>query len=484
MKLFSLIVLTFFGQMLIAQTFTEVTPTIPFDGVSVSSIAFSDVDGDGDQDLLITGANNSGNAISNLHINDGVGNFTLKTGTTIESVYSSSIAFADIDGDNDQDLLITGVNNSFTRIAKLYTNDGTGNFTEVMNTSFPGVSNGSIAFADVDGDNDQDVLITGVDNAVNSIAKLYMNDGTGSFTLKAGTPFEVVWSNSIAFADVDGDGDQDVLITGRNNSFTETTKMYINGGTGNYTFAGSVLFDGVSNGSVAFSDIDGDNDQDVLITGYSNASASLTALYTNDGAGVFTKVASTSLEDVSGSSIAFADVNGDNNQDVLITGGNNTGDYVTKLYTNGGTGNFTEVTSLPFENVLLGSVALADVNGDGSQDVFITGENSVGFRISKLYTNDMVSSIGHVVEELPFDFTLYPNPAEVDNIQVSYSSEANGSLAVKVFDLTGRLVKQQENRLEVGEQTFSIDIASLAKGAYFIELNDGKRKGTRRLMVL
>jgi predicted nucleotidyltransferase len=89
-----------------------------------------------------------------------MGSFSEVTGTPFEGVAISSIAFADVDGDNDQDVLITGLNNSF-RISKLYTNDGMGNFSEMTGTPFEGVADGSIAFADVDGDNDQDVLITG-----------------------------------------------------------------------------------------------------------------------------------------------------------------------------------------------------------------------------------------------------------------------------------------------------------------------------------
>jgi hypothetical protein len=92
-------------------------------------------------------------------------NFTEVTGTPFTGVAQSSIAFADVDGDNDLDVLITGLNfmgqPPGVRISKLYTNDGVGNFTEVFGTPFAGVEEGSIAFADVDGDNDQDVLITG-----------------------------------------------------------------------------------------------------------------------------------------------------------------------------------------------------------------------------------------------------------------------------------------------------------------------------------
>lgn len=43
-------------QVLFAQTFTEVPQSPPFEGVFFSSIAFADVDADNDQDILITGA--------------------------------------------------------------------------------------------------------------------------------------------------------------------------------------------------------------------------------------------------------------------------------------------------------------------------------------------------------------------------------------------------------------------------------------------
>ena len=91
-------------------------------------------------------------------------------------VENSSIAFADVDGDGDKDVLITGTDNSNprNRIAKLYTNDGSGNFTEVTSTPFDGVAGPSV-FADMDGDGDLDLLISGETNERISINKLYRN---------------------------------------------------------------------------------------------------------------------------------------------------------------------------------------------------------------------------------------------------------------------------------------------------------------------
>ncbi|GAG92037.1 unnamed protein product, partial [marine sediment metagenome] len=187
-----------------------------------------------------------------------------------DGVYSGSIAFADVDNDNDQDVLITGFTywNYQLPIAKLYTNDGNGNYTEVMETPIEGVGGGSIAFADTDNDGDQDVLITGEDIEYYVTAKLYTNDGNGNFEKVYGTTFERVWLSSIAFADIDNDNDQDVLITGRPYPLNQgISKLYINEGNNIFEEILDTPFDGVWLGSIAFADVDNDNDQDVLITG-------------------------------------------------------------------------------------------------------------------------------------------------------------------------------------------------------------------------
>ncbi|GHA45737.1 hypothetical protein GCM10007103_28560 [Salinimicrobium marinum] len=372
-----------------AGNYVEPTGTF-FPGVQNSSIAFADIDGDNDQDVLITGHDNSYNRIGKLYKNDGFGNYSIVTGTSFAEVENGSIAFADVDGDGDQDVLITGMDNSNNRIANLYKNDGSGHYSEVMGTPFTGVQNSSMAFADVDGDGDQDVLITGaVSNLTSSVSsKLYKNDGLGNFSEVTGTPFEGVQDGSMAFADVDGDGDQDVLITGRSTPYSNViTKLYKNNGVGNYTEVTGAPFTGMYNGSVALADIDGDNDQDVLITGYNNTSyRPIAKLYKNDGAGNYSEVTGMPFTGVQNSSLGFADVDGDGFQDVMITGSNDSYNPITKLYKNDGTGNYTEVLGLPFKGVHYGSIAFADIDRDNDKDVLIIGTTENG-SISTLYRN-------------------------------------------------------------------------------------------------
>ncbi len=478
--LFLFLVLT---QILSAQTFTEVLQLTPFDGVGLSSIAISDVNGDGHKDVLITGQNSSFGRISKLYTNDGMGNFTEMTGTPFDGVERSSIAFSDVNSDGHKDVLITGQNSSFGRISKLYTNDGMGNFTEMTGTPFDSVSKSSIAFSDVNGDGHEDVLVTGQATSGERISKLYTNDGTGNFTEMTGTPFADVWYSSIAFSDVNGDGHKDVLITGQGSSGI-ISKLYTNDGTGNFTEMMGTPFIGVWYSSIAFSDVNGDGHEDVLITGESSPSGIISKLYTNDGTGNFTEMTGTPFEGVWYSSIAFSDVNGDGYEDVLITGQTTSGERISKLYINDGKGNFTEMMGTPFVGVARSSIAFSDVNGDGHEDVLITGQTTSGERISKLYTNDgMVNSTDDLILGFDLEFTLHPNPSTSNFLNVRFHSVENGFAMLKVYDLHGRLLSQQKESTAIGQQTFSIDIASLPSGRYFIQIDNDKRKGIAKFMI-
>ncbi|WP_020568524.1 T9SS type A sorting domain-containing protein [Neolewinella persica] len=449
----------------------------PFDGVTSGSVTFADVDDDGDKDVLITGVNGSDERIAKLYTNVD-GNFTEVVDTPFDGVMWSSVAFSDVDDDGDNDVLITGYKEAFDIIAKLYINTE-GRFTEAVGTPFEGVGYSSVAFSDVDGDGDSDVLITGRNISSEPITKLYAND-RGSFTEVASTPFEGVESGSVAFADVDGDGDQDVLITGKNSSDEPVAKLYTNA-EGRFTEVTGTPFDGVAYGSVAFSDVDGDGDQDLLVTGNKGSFAPITKLYTNIEGG-FTEVADTPLEGVFLSSVAFSDVDGDGDNDVLITGLSVSSERITKLYTNVG-GNFTELAGTPFDGLVASSVAFSDIDGDGDNDVLITGEKGFGVKIAKLYTNDgLTSSRDNLVSANSFEFTLYPNPIKADNLNIRYHSGGSGSVTIKVFDLYGRLLKQQL-RSAVGQQIFSVNIASLKKGSYFIQLDDGTARSVRKFLV-
>lgn len=367
--------------------FTEVSGT-PFEGVSVGSSAFADIDGDGYEDLLVTGYTNNNQRLSKLYKNNGSGVFSEVPGTPFDPVSFSTVTFIDIDNDSDQDVLIIGYTSSNQRISKLYLNDGTGTFSLVAGTPFEGVSFGAIAFADINNDGNQDILITGENTAEQPIAKLYTNNGSGSFTEVTGLPFEGVYNSAVAFSDIDNDGDPDVIITGKKNYTQDISKLYRNNGNGSFTVIASPAFDGMSLGSVAFADIDNDSDPDLLLIGHSPYTSTLIAkLYTNNGTGGYTELNHQVLTGVKNGAITFIDVDNDGDQDLLATGLNALNKGSSKLYTNNGDGTFID-TSAPFIDLSYSAIAFADVDNDGDEDVLVTGTSNFNEGITALYLND------------------------------------------------------------------------------------------------
>lgn len=191
-----------------------------------------------------------------------------------------AVAFADIDADNDLDLIITGKNvnnNAFTRI---YKNDASGNFTWDNAQSIWNTSNGDVNFADVDGDNDLDLLISGSGKTL-----LYLMDNNGIFSFNSssifnGSGIHDLENSSIDFGDFDNDGDLDVITCGRKSNFTTLlTRLYLNDGNGAFNLDSVNSFQGLQYSDVVFADIDGDNDLDILVAGLNASSETATKLY-------------------------------------------------------------------------------------------------------------------------------------------------------------------------------------------------------------
>ena len=355
------------------------------------TLSFFDVDGDDDQDLIITGKNVSNFVKTTLYINDGDGNFTEKSNPIIEGVQNNSLSISDVDGDGDSDFLITGLNNANSKISKLFINDGKGNFTWKKSSTFEGVELGFAAFSDVDNDSDMDVLITGQDKTKKRISKLYINDGEGNFIEKIDSQLEGIAYSSISFADIDGDKDDDLVMTGKDNLDSTLTKFYTNDGNGNFVENFNILFDKISNGFVEFIDFDNNGYKDLILIGQLSTGLKSSQVFVNYGEGKFIEATGVEFKNVYYSAIAFSDVDNDGDDDVIITGqalyedddDDEIVDHKSRLYINLGKWNFKEKKGLPFIQVYDGAVAFSDIDNDGDNDLLISGN-----RLSKLYIND------------------------------------------------------------------------------------------------
>ncbi|MCF3586289.1 FG-GAP repeat domain-containing protein [Planktothrix agardhii] len=442
-------------------SFTEDT-SISLAGVVQSSVAWADYNGDGKPDFLLTGLDNSDNYISKLYKNTGSG-FTEDTTISLPGVGGSSVAWADYNGDGKPDFLLTGFG-SFGRISKLYKNTGSG-FTEDTSVSLPGVYWGSVAWADYNGDGKPDFLLTGYDgNSYNEISKLYKNTGSG-FTEDTTISLPGVWASSVAWADYNGDGKPDLLLTGEDGlySYNRISKLYKNTGNG-FTEDTSVSLPGVYWSSVAWADYNGDGKQDFLLTGWDNSDNKISKLYKNTGNG-FTEDTSVFLPGVGDSSLAWADYNGDGKQDFLLTGGDNSGYRISKLYKNTGSG-FSEDTSISLPGVAWGSVAWADYNGDGKQYFLLTGWDNSSSSISKLYKNTTSTSAKISIKDTQIiegdngkklaKFTVSLNTKVNQKVEVSYATTNGTAKAGEDYQRTnGKLTfKPGETRKTINVPVF------------------------------
>jgi len=354
----------------------------PFPGLGNSSIAIADIDGDNDQDIFISGSNEDDVPTSQLYFNDGSGIFTLGISSAISNIQNSSVAFKDVDNDNDQDLFIAG-NDGENSISELYLNDGMGNFSISNDSNFTGLENGAVVFSDIDSDDDFDLFISG-DNSGEAVTQLYTNDGLGNFSLVTETPFQALSSSSIACADIDDDADQDLIISGNNGS-SPSTEIYLNDGEGGFFLDATSNLVQLDQGSIAFSDVDGDDDADLVIVGHDGVELQ-SKLYINDS-GYF-REARLSLFSIRDGESAFSDIDNDGDLDLLVTGRTLSYQGFTQLFKNDGEGVFTPVEDNPFSVVTNGNLAFADVDADGDEDVLMIGRLPDYTRVSELYLND------------------------------------------------------------------------------------------------
>lgn len=403
------IALLFLGPNLLGQTL-KFTPQLPlppapqifadFRNIEDGSVDYADVDNDNDMDIIVSGYTYNGSPFETtiLYINDGNGNFLPSNSSSFDGVRTGDVVFADIDNDNDPDILLTGWIWPSQYLAKLYKNDGNGNFTLIQGNTFIGVKESSATFADVDGDLDLDVLITGVDSSGSKRTDLYLNDSVGVFSNSTST-FPGLNFASCDFADVDNDNDLDFILTGLNNSIQPINSLYLNDGLGNFSTSPNPVLVPVYYGSVAFADIDNDSDMDLFVCGTTlNLSAPSSQLYLNNGSGSFLALAST-ITNIGESDAAFGDINNDGSLDLLISGFNSSlaNPRKSRLYLGNGAGGFSLLPA-PFNKVKNSAIALVDIEGDNDLDVFITGELSATESSSELFVNNGDSTFSKVIQ--------------------------------------------------------------------------------------
>jgi enediyne biosynthesis protein E4 len=213
---------------------------------------FFDADKDGDQDLYVGAGGNfvpifsSREYLHRLYINDGKGNFELQqNGFPVNETNVGAVAANDIDGDGDIDLFIGGrsVPQQYGSSPRSYImiNDGKGHFTDATKTICPALQYPGMVTAakwvNLLGDAQPELLVVGEWMAPLMLTKKdqQLVEAPHNLADKFG------WWQCVETADMDGDGDKDLIIGNIGENFylkpdsLHPAKLFLNDFDGNGT---------------------------------------------------------------------------------------------------------------------------------------------------------------------------------------------------------------------------------------------------------
>jgi hypothetical protein len=357
------------------------------------SVAFGDLDGDGDLDALVGNGHTDDTGWPNsVWLNDGTGRFT-DSGQELGESYESthSVALVDLDGDGNLDAVF---GNDWTYT--VWRNNGQGQFSRITGLSITysdsvdGHSSGyfgGMAVGDVNGDgfadvvagsccrsewvayNDQGETGRGIND---SYTLVFLGTGDGRF----GYSSQRLGNDStggVALGDLNGDGHLDLFVANlrafEQGSYQE--QVWLNDGSGVFVDSGQRL--GESNASaVALGDLDGDGDLDAYVgTIYyprkprdvTNDASRLDLVWLNDGSGNFTPGPAVGAA-IDTSAVVLVDLDSDGDLDALVSGRSET-----LILWNDGRGGFMH-TSEPFKPGRDYAYQVVDVDSDGLPDIF------------------------------------------------------------------------------------------------------------------
>ena len=404
--------------------------------VSPASVTTGDLNGDGKADIIITYVNNDrpGGSVAVL-LSKSDGTFDQKREySTGYYTYPSAVTTADVDGDGQTDLVVTGAD-SFSNRGKvsIWLNNDEGVFTSAADYAIPNSAQ-LVMVTDLNSDGMVDIVTKdlSVDSTGSYSISVLMNKGDGTFTPKTDYPLTGD-IRSIAVIDLNGDDKADLIVTGMDYStFHSKLSVLMNNGDGTFGPQKDYAMDGSLN-AVTTADLNGDDKADLIVTGmdYSTFHSKLSVLM-NNGDGSFAPqqeyAIATNIQ-----SVTVNDLNGDGNADIIVTGSydyyNNTSKVSVLL--NKGDGSFAQKTDYAIDGSLN---TVTDLNGDGKADLIVRGmnhSNNIG-KVSVLLNNgdgtftfETEYAIATIIQSLTISDLNSDGDADIIVMGMDYSNNTN-----------------------------------------------------------
>ncbi len=435
-----------------AQEFTEHLIDNNYNSWSTMAI-----DMDNDDDIDIVGSSRFGNKVAWWE-NDGSENFTEHI-ISNTAWYAMGVSAADMDADEDIDVVCAAQE---ANAVLWWENDGNQNF--VQHNASTIVSPSYIYLTDVDSDEDMDILVAACEDNSNKILWLE-NTGQYSFTTYI---IKENWdhANSVYAADMDSDGDMDILGTAsfRTAPANGEITWFENDGDQNFTEINIINNYGRPSCAIA-TDIDNDGDTDVIA---SVCILHRIILLENDGLQNFT-TSNVTTSFFRPHSVFASDMDNDGDKDILGAAINAN---QIAWFENENNSFIKHIISSTFEGATC--VYAKDIDSDGDQDVL--GAAQFNDQIA-WWESDLITSIADQLSLFSNDnvsFSCYPNPFnEQTSIHLNLVKE--DVISVNILSSSGSELKSLlSKRLIKGEYTVTWDGSDqynnhLPPGTYFVE---------------
>ncbi|HWZ81502.1 MAG TPA: FG-GAP-like repeat-containing protein [Terriglobales bacterium] len=340
-----------------------------------NALAVGDLNGDGKPDLALEANETTGGGISIL-LNNGTGGFGTATyyPVAISGVFAGGgIAIGDVNGDKKPDVVV----GSASATAIVYLNSGTGTFT-VKGTvgSVPLNGTNNVVLADINNDKKLDIIVP---DGAGDVFTFY---GTGKGTFTAGPAYPLQDCNDcsnflVALGDFNGDGTLDLL---ESNGFNTNT---VSLGRGDGTFQTTQLYDYTATAqadNLVTADFNGDGFPDIAQSVAGTGVSGKIGINLGSSHGVLGKTSYATASTCSANFVwwvATGDVNGDGKADLVATlngnGGAGCQTNTVAVMLGLGTGKFKTAAYYATGSTAQEEVVyLVDVNGDGKLDI-VTG---------------------------------------------------------------------------------------------------------------
>jgi Cadherin domain/FG-GAP-like repeat/NHL repeat/Calx-beta domain len=394
----------------------------PFVGLGNGAVAWGDYDRDGDQDVAVMGESATTGAVTSIYQNN-KGVFK-NINQNIAFLTDGDLSWVDINKDGFIDLVVSGYNNKPQ--THLYLNVNGEYFDATNDYGLPQLYSSKMAWGDLDNDGDIDLAISGLDekdqfqfylcfkedgkdNFIIENGNLSANGGMMMNTNGANQGAQGFINGDLKIVDYDLDGDNDIIYSGQASSGTSVGGLWLNtyiptpvstnnnnnNNNGNYTpiqwnLLNSSLvvanFGANAQRKLTVLNSGEDDKGNIILTTNNGPALGINTVWDN----VAQKWVTTSqygFPVLKNGEIAVGDFNNDGKDDLVFTGEDSKGVPQTKLFIQTAEGGF-KASPIELKGLRNSTADWVDYDTDGDLDLFITGLDDKGAK-TLLYEADI-----------------------------------------------------------------------------------------------